>query len=117
MAGNADGGAADAETEAVGRQAPSMYAIGTRTESATRIATAAPMRRRHLSMNGGPGPRRQYVADQDRDAAERQMRRVGEHPGHQGQVADTVDQNSKIEITAAGQKAEHAVGEIERAEQ
>src|SRR5260370_17698941 len=68
-------------------------------------------------MNDGPRPRRQQIADQDRHAAEAEMRRIGENSRHQRQIADAVDQDAEIEIGGSGQVAEHAVGEVEDAEQ
>ena len=43
-------------------------------------------RRNALSMNGGPRPRRQPIADQDRHAAEAEMRRIGEKPRRERQL-------------------------------
>src|ERR1700716_571990 len=86
------------------------------TESASRVAMDPRMRRRHLTMDGCPRPWRQHVADQDRQAAEAEMRRVGENPRHQRQVADAVDQDAEVEIAAASEQAEHAIGKVEHAE-
>jgi hypothetical protein len=46
-----------------------------------------------------------------------EMRRVGENPRHQRQVADAIDQDAEVEIAAAGEQAEHAIGKVEHAEQ
>src|SRR3954453_13090800 len=60
---------------------------------------------------------REQVADQDSCAAEPEMRRVGKEPRRQRQVENTVDQDAEIEIAAAGEKPEQAIGKIEHAEQ
>src|SRR6476620_943802 len=77
----------------------------------------ARIRRSHLSMDDGPRPRRQHVADQDRDTAEAEMWGVGEEPRRERQVEEAVDQNTEVEIAAAGEETEDAIGKVEHAEQ
>ena len=44
------------------------------------------------------------------------MRGIGENPRRERQVEDAVDQDAEVEIAAAGEQAEHAVGKVEHAE-
>src|SRR3954470_17372745 len=77
----------------------------------------ARMRRNHLSMSEGPRPRREQITDQDRRAAKAEMRGIGEKTRRERQGEDAVDQDAEVEIAAAGEQAEHAVGKVEHAEQ
>src|SRR5690606_29026166 len=49
--------------------------------------------------------------------SESQMRQVREDARHQWQIEYAVDDDSKVEVAAAGDETEHAIEEIEDAEQ
>src|SRR5689334_2242204 len=60
---------------------------------------------------------RQYKTRIGGETANREMRQIGQDARRQIEIEHAVDEDAEIEITAAGEEPQHAVEEIERAEQ